>query len=140
MKLSQIKRDTKAIAEGQWIGDLTGMGDLRLKVRGMTTPSIMATKTAKERAAPKSDRIPNSKQLTPEAETRIWGEVMAEVILLDWEGVLGEDEKPLKYDAKKAFELCTHPEWAVFALAVVEAAARVDAEFTGRDAKEIVGN
>lgn len=138
MKLSDIKRNTAAIAEGQWVGDLDGMGDLRLKVRGISTPSVMATKAAKERAALKKDRTRDGK-LTPEAENRIWGEVMAEVILLDWDGVNDEKGKPLPYDQKLAFELCTHPEWAMFAVAVVEAAGRVDAENTGK-IEEVAGN
>lgn len=138
MKLSDIKRDTTAIAQGQWVGELDGMGDLRLKVRGISTPSVLATKSAKTRAALKKDRMRDG-SLTQEAENRIWGEVMAEVILLDWEGVLDENGKPLKYDPALALQLCTHPDWAVFAVAVVEAASRVDADNTGK-IEEVSGN
>lgn len=124
MDINSIKRDAAAAAEGQWGSDIPGFGDARLKVRGQSAPKVIALLSRMQRAAPKADRNRDG-SLKPEANIRIMGEVMHQVVLLDWDG-LTDAGKALKYDAKLAKEWLTNPDFSAFADAVAWASAVVD--------------
>lgn len=136
MKLSDLKRNSALIAEGQWVGGIPNMGDLRLRVRGISSPTVAAARARKERAVPRKERDRDG-SLKHATSMRITGEILHEVILIDWEGVLDDKGKPLPFDAELAAKLCTDPDWIEFANAVAWAANVVD---NGGDVEEIAGN
>lgn len=124
MDITSIKRDSKAIEAGQWVSDIPGMGSLRLKVRGLASPTVVALRSRKERLEPKDGRERDG-QLKIEVGLRIFGEVLHEAVLLDWEN-LTDNGKPVTYSSELAKAWLTDPDYQPFADAVVWAASVVD--------------
>lgn len=125
MDIKKIKRDSSKISEGQWVSDIPEAGDLKLLVRGMSSPIVQALMSRKLRAVPKGDK---QRDGSPKLEvvTRITSEVLHEAVLLDWSG-LTEDGKPVKFNSALAKEWLTNPDYKEFADCVAWAARAVDA-------------
>jgi hypothetical protein len=123
MDIQSIKKDSAAIAEGQWVENIPGMGDLTLKVRGSSANYVMAVRARKQRNAPNEDRAADG-SLTVDATLRIETEVLYEAVLLDWGG-LTDGGQPVKYDSALAKEWLTNPDFRDFADAVVWASGVV---------------
>lgn len=124
MDINDLKRDSAAASEGKWIADIPDLGNVRLRVRGLSSPKVIALRSRKERAVPRKERMRDG-SLTPETAIRIGGEVLHEAVLLDWDG-LTSDGKPVKYDPKLAADWCTNPDFQDFSNAVAWAAMVVD--------------
>lgn len=124
MEINSIKRDSAVIKAGTWVGDIPEMGDLRLRVRGLTSPQVVTLRSSLERKAPKSDRNRDG-SLKNDASIRIFSEVLYSAVLLEWEGIT-EDGKPVPYNADVAKEWLTNPDYRAFADAVTWAANAVD--------------
>lgn len=124
MDVSATKRNAKAVEDGQWVSDIPEMGDLRLKVRGLTSPTVVKSRDQKIRAEPKENRL-RDRSLTYEANLRVLQEVLCEVVLLDWENLTDKGE-PVAYSAELAKALLIDPDYQPFADAVVWAASVVD--------------
>lgn len=137
MDIKDIKKNAAEITGGQWVGDIPDMGDLRLRVRGLSSPQVIAIRSRKERAVPRKERLRDG-SLRPETGLRISGEVLHEAVLLDWSG-LTSDGKPVKYDAALAAEWCTNPDYQDFASAVAWSAMVVDRGDADRT-EELAGN
>lgn len=123
MDIQSIKKDSAAIAEGQWVDSIPGMGDLRLKVRGSSANYVVAVRARKQRNAPNEDRAADG-SLSVDATLRIETEVLHEAVLLDWDG-LTDGGQPVKYDASLAKDWLTNPDFRDFADAVVWASGVV---------------
>lgn len=123
MDIQSIKKDSAAIAEGQWVDNIPGMGDLRLKVRGSSANYVVAVRARKQRNAPNEDRAADG-SLSVDATLRIETEVLHEAVLLDWDG-LTDGGQPVKFDATLAKDWLTNPDFRDFADAVVWAASVV---------------
>lgn len=124
MDIQKIKKDAALITEGQWIGDIPGMGDLRLRVRGASSPRVVAVRARKQRAVPRDERQRDG-SLSIETTIRIETEVLHEAVLLEWDG-LTDGGEPVKYDADQALEWLTNPDFRDFADAVVWASSVAD--------------
>lgn len=124
MDIQSLKKDSAVIAEGQWIGDIPNMGDLRLRVRGSSSPRVVAVRARKQRAVPRDERLRDG-SLTVEKTIQIETEVLHEAVLLDWDG-LTDGGKPVKYDPSLAETWLTNPDFRDFADAVVWASAVAD--------------
>ncbi|KKC39505.1 hypothetical protein WH87_04730 [Devosia epidermidihirudinis] len=124
MEISGLKRDSAAIAAGQWVGDIPGLGDVRLRVRGLSSPVVVAVRSRRERKVPRDQRERDG-SLTAEVGLVVFGEVLHEAVLLDWQG-LTDGGKPVPFDADLAKTWLTDPDFAFFADAVVYAAQIVD--------------
>lgn len=124
MDIQSLKRDSAAIAEGQWVDNIDGMGDLRLRVRGWNSPKAVALRARLFRKLTAKDRDERG-AAKPEAETRINCEVLHGAVLLDWDG-LTDGGEPVKYDADLARRWLTDPDYRHFADAVFVAAQIVD--------------
>jgi len=123
MDINAIRSDRKAIEEGTWIEGIPEMGELRLKVRGMTNPDYQRMLQRLIAAVPRSKR--EGGRVDPVEMERIIGSTLHATVLLDWDGVkVGHEAKP--YDSKLAFQLCTDPEYVRFMKAVAWAASEVD--------------
>lgn len=124
MDIQNIKRDSGAISAGQWVSDIPEMGDLRLRVRGWTAPEASALRGRLERAVSRADRDRSGRINDAEA-ARITSRVLADVILLDWEGVTS-GKKKVAYSEDLAREWLTNPDFRPFADAVAWASQAVD--------------
>lgn len=124
MDIQSLKRDSSAAQAGQWVDDIPGMGDLRLRVRGLTSPTVIALRSRKERRVPRDQRERDG-QIKPAVATAIFGEVLHEAVLLEWDG-LTDGGKPFPFDADLAKQWLTDPDYAYFADAVTWAAQIVD--------------
>lgn len=137
MDISKIKKDPAAINAGQWVGEIPDMGDLRLKVRGMSSTTFRDERAKLERAVPKEDRNRDG-SLSAAAGLRVVGQAMANVGLLDWDG-LTDGGNPVAYNKALATEWLTNPEFEHFLDATVWAARVVDAGEADK-VKEVAGN
>lgn len=125
MDISKIKRDTNKISEGQWVSDIPEAGDLKVRVRGMSSPIVQSLMSRKLRSIAKVDKARDGSPKL-EVATRITAEVIAEAVLLDWDG-LTDDGNEVKYSKALATEWLTNPDYKEFADAVAWAARAVDA-------------
>jgi hypothetical protein len=137
MDISNFKRNVAASEGGEWVGDIPGFGDARLKVRGIGSKLYTEVVARLSRAAPAEDRM-RDRSLKPEATMRIMGQAMHEAVLLDWDG-FSDGGKALPYDKALAELWLTEPEFRPFLDAVVWAAGVVE---NGRaeEAKELEKN
>lgn len=124
MEISSLKRDSATIEAGQWVGEIPGMGDLRLKVRGSGSAVYTATLSRLSRAVERSERNRDG-SLKTEAATRVMGTAMHQAILLDWSGIT-DNGKSVPYDSATALEWLTSPDYRPFLDAVVFAASVVE--------------
>lgn len=124
MNISDLKVDSKAIAAGQWVSEIPDLGDVRLRVRGMSSPEVAALLSKKQRAVPKKERDRDG-QPKMEASIRILSEVLHEAVLLDWEGIT-DGGKKVPYSSARAKEWLTNPDFRQFADGVAFAARAVD--------------
>lgn len=137
MKLSSLKRNAAAAEAGQWVDDIPGMDDVRLRVRGLNSATVVAVRSRKERKVPRDQRERDG-QLKADVALRILGETLHEAVLLDWDGFTDDQGAAVQFDSERAKELLTDPDFMAFADAVVYAAQVVD---KGQiDAKEEAGN
>lgn len=121
MKLSSIIVDAAAIEAGVWVGGLPYLDPkVRLLVRGDNAYAVAAARVAKARAAaPDAETLEAAlAALTGEAAERAEAEVLAEAVLLDWEGIEDDDGHPVPYDAVKAADLFVNPDWRLLTGAV----------------------
>lgn len=124
MEINSLKRDSAAVSAGQWVGDIPGLGDVWLRVRGLSSPVVVAVRSRKERVVPRDQRERDG-SLKPEVGLVVFGEVLHEAVLLDWDG-LTDGGEPVPYSAEIAKQWLTDPDLAFFADAVVYAAQIVD--------------
>jgi len=137
MDVANFTREVEGISSGQWVGDLRDMGDVKLKVRGLTSPLVVNVRSRKERKVPKQDRERDG-TLRTDVALRIFGEVLFEVVLLDWSGITSNGE-PLPYDKETAYAWCTDPRFTMFADAVTAAANIVDRGMAAAE-EQLTGN
>lgn len=131
MDVGSICKDVAAISAGDWVDNIPGMGDLRLKVRGMTAPSVRQLRGRLVRAVPKDQREDDG-TLHDEAARQVLAQVLAEEVLLDWANVEANGE-PVLYSPSLAAAWLRNPGMAIFADAVVWAAAQVDRKLAAVD-------
>lgn len=124
MEIGSIKRDSAAVAAGEWVADIPGFEDVRLRVRGLSSPTVMALRARKERKVGKGSRDRDG-SLKPDAAMTVMAEVLHEAVLLDWSGIT-DGGKPVPYSADLAKEWLTDPDFIAFADAVAWAAQAVD--------------
>lgn len=124
MEIASLKKDASAIAGGQWVNDIPEMGDLELRVRGFSSPQVIALRSRLERSVPKSDKNRDG-SLKPEAAIRIMKRVLHEAVLLEWRG-LTDGGAPVPYSSEQAGEWISNDDYRTFADAVTWAANAVD--------------
>lgn len=137
MDISALKRDAKEVAAGRWIGDIPGMENARLRVRGLSSEIVVTRQAAKERKISKKGRNADG-TLKPSVARQVLGEVLHEVVLLEWDG-FSDGGQPVPYDPDLAAKWCTDPDYEIFADAVVYAARIVDRGMI-ETAEEVAGN
>lgn len=124
MDINDFRVDPKIAEDGEWITDLPGMGDLRVKVRGMSSLAVTRAQATKLRKLSRRDRERDGRP-TMDAALRVMHETLLEAVLLDWDGMTSEG-KPVKYSRDLATKLLTDVKYRPFADAVHLAAQIVD--------------
>lgn len=137
MDLAAIKVDSAKIEGGDWVGDLPGLGNLRLKVRGLGCMAYRLATEKRVRALPRSQRAKDG-SIAPAAADKLAGEAMAEALLLDWEN-LTSGGKTVPYSRERAVELLSNPDYRDFRSAVQFAAAIVAANDEAHE-EALLGN
>lgn len=125
MKVSQFKRDASRVEAGEWVDGLPGLDGVRLKVRGLQSLAFSDAQARLQRQVPAHKRKEDG-SIDPALAYVIMGKAMQETVLLDWDGIEGDDGKPLAYDADLATTWLTDVDYSHFAEAVMQAAAVVD--------------
>jgi hypothetical protein len=128
VKLSDMKVNATAIEQGEWIGKAHGlpipqMGDLALKVRGLGNSDFRALQARLFDEVPRSER-PGGK-LSAKAADGVMNRCLIETVLQDWAGILGDDDKPLKFSKGEAGKLLADPAFVRFREAVIWASSQV---------------
>lgn len=124
MEIKDIKKNFASISAGEWVSDIPDMGSLRLQVRGLSSPAVTALRSRKERAVERKERNRDN-SLKMESAMRISAELLAEVVLIDWDGIT-DNGKVIPYDLKLATKWLTDLDYQDFANAVAWAAMLVD--------------
>lgn len=137
MDISGLKRDASSIEAGRWIGDIPGCGDMRLKVRGLSSRAFEHARGRLLRALPRDQRDRDGTPL-PDAAGRCFGLALAEAVLLDWDGITDSGQS-VPFDAALARRWLTEPDFEPFRDAVVWAARVADNEAAAR-AEAVEGN
>jgi hypothetical protein len=117
MKLSELRRRSSRIEDGDWIA-IEALAPLELRVRGMASRAwrncidrLLATLTPAERR-------------DPVALERVTDAAMLDAGLLDWKGLTNEAGEPLPYDRVLAAELLSDA--TLFRDACFAAASQID--------------
>lgn len=116
MDIASIKRDSSLLETGEWVEDIPGLDDVRLRVRGLTSPTVVAYRARRERRVPPKDRERDG-TLKLEAGMRVLADTLLNVVLLDWDGFTSNGE-PVPYTKEQAAEWLYDPDFVAFADAV----------------------
>lgn len=137
MKMKEIAVDSARAEEGAWVDDIPDMEGLRLKVRGSNNKEWRRLQQKLLQAVPRKRRMTGN--LDAEDGDRITTLCLLNTALLDWEGLDGDDDKPLPYSREVAEKLLTDPDYRRFRLAAAWAADKV-AEQSKEDVEQDSGN
>ncbi|MCB1499710.1 MAG: hypothetical protein KDK07_07945 [Bauldia sp.] len=126
MKINSLKTNAAAAAEGRWVKDLPGLGNIELKVRGTNNPEFRRRQQAMYRALPPAKR--NKGVIDPVEQDRILGVCLLDHCLLDWRNVEDETGAPIPFSRAAAEPFLTDPDYSTFRDGVLTAASSVDDE------------
>jgi hypothetical protein len=141
MKLKSIKVNSARADAGDWVGDLPGMDDLRLKVRGFSNAdyqTIISKESAKVSREQREDGRMTGAVL-PQVRDQILVKAMVGAILQDWKNLTDDEGKAIPYSPKMAEQLLSNPDFRLFRDAVNTAALRVE-EDVDDQVKAVVPN
>lgn len=122
--IEDLQRDPAKTEEGTWVTDIPNLGDVALRVRGMSSPAYIKAHERLMRKVPSNLRDRDGSPIYEE-RLRLIKELLHTVVLLDWKGI-AVSGKEVKYDPELAKHWCTDPRFARFGDAVVYAAGVVD--------------
>ena len=123
MKLSSIAVNPKAIEDGEWVGDLPEMDDLKLKCRGQNSMAWRVVSRKEIHKLPRNIRnLPDGLPL--KVQDRINNRCLVEAGILDWEN-LELDDGPKPYSKELLEKLLNDPVSQIFRDACIVATARV---------------
>ena len=122
MELADISVNIEKLEQGDWVDQIPGMGDARLKVRGIGNADYNALQERLVAAVPPSQRI-EGRPVESEI-TRIVDECLIETVLIDWDSIFVNGQ-PVAYSKGLARRLITHPSLKRFRNAVAWAGAQM---------------
>ncbi|MFC3628198.1 hypothetical protein ACFOM8_01925 [Paracoccus angustae] len=110
MDIDALKKADADAADGEWVGDLPGLGDIRLRVRPLTHPRVLRAygrfrrKVAADQMTVDKDGKAIPSPLTDEQEDQVDRDVMLAAVLTGWENVTS-GKKPVEFTQERAAEL-----------------------------------
>jgi hypothetical protein len=139
LNLSSIKIDSTRIDGGEWVEEIPGLGDLRLKVRGAQCAAAKELRAKMMRALPRSD-VRRDGSLPVAVAERIQNEVLAGAILLDWDNLAIDDSaEKAPFSPDLARKLLADPDYDLFRAGVAYAAEIVQAGRAEHE-EDLLGN
>ena len=123
MKLSDIKRDVVAAEAGMWVGNIPGMIDLALKVRGRDNADWRRLEANLVAAVPRSGRT--NGRISPDEVDRITTTLLCDACLLDWRNLYDDEGRPIALSKDTAREYLFASEFKALRDAVLWAATAV---------------
>lgn len=140
MDLKSIKVDTARGERGDWIENIPGMGDLRLKVRSFNNADYQAFMAAEYAKVTASDRVGGvpSGPVVSKVRDAIVVRGMVAHILKDWQN-LQENGQVVDYSEEMAMNYLADPDYRAFSEAVSQAAVDVE-KVREAEVQAVVGN
>lgn len=123
MKLNELKIDAEKFEQGDWVSNIPDMGNLKLKVRGIGNTDFRKMQSRLFEAEPRQYKVGG--KLPPERQDIITAQCLLHTVLVDWDGLLDENNQPIPYSKDLARDLLTKPEYKRFRDAVAWAASVV---------------
>lgn len=112
MRLENLRLDVERIEAGEWVENIPGLGDIRLKVRGSNCAAFRLAQAKAQRGITSADRHEGG-LVDPKAVDVVLGTALAEAVLVDWENV-EIDGQMARYSKPLAHTLLVDPEMALF--------------------------
>ncbi len=130
MKLKAIKVNSARSEQGGWVKDIAGFPGVRLCVRGFESEAFKLALSRRQLAITNDDREDGKPdgRVKPKVTDRVFGLAMADAILLDWDGIEGDDDQPIPYSRELAEQYLTDPDFRLFREAVALAGSLVESE------------
>jgi len=119
MKLSNLKIDSSKLEQGDWIGDIPGLGDIRLRVRGLGNDDY------RRRQSELSAALPRHMRKEPAEQDKVMNTLIVETLLEGWENVEDDTGAPLPFTRENVLEILADPDMRAFSDGVVWAAGIV---------------
>lgn len=119
MKLSHIKIDAAKLEQGDWVGDIPGLGDIRLHVRGLGNEDY------RRRQSELSAALPRHLRKEPAEQDKIANTLIVETILVGWDKIEDDKGKPLAFTRENALAILEDPDMRAFGDGVIWAASTV---------------
>lgn len=123
MKLNDLKIDAEKFEQGDWVSTIPDMGNLKLKVRGIGNTDFRKMQSRLFEAEPRQYKVGG--KLPPERQDIITSQCLLHTVLVDWDGLLDENNQPIPYSKELARDLLNKPEYKRFRDAVAWAASVV---------------
>lgn len=127
MDIKSVKVDSARGERGDWIGNIPGMGDLRLHVRSFSNSDYQGFLAKEFSAVPREQRIGGRTDapLMPNVRDAIITRGMVEHVLLGWEN-LTEGGNTVEFSKEASMNYLSDPDYRVFNEAVTWAATMVE--------------
>lgn len=119
MKLGNLKIDSTKLQQGDWVGDIPNLGDIRLRVRGIGNDDY------RRRNAELVGALPRHMRSQPAEQDRILNTLIVETLLEGWENVEDDNGKSLTFTRENVQAILEDPDMRAFADGVVWAASVV---------------
>ena len=124
MEVSRLKHDSNRSEQGDWVENIPGYSDMRLRVRGSNSKTVK-TAMAEKMVIPENQNV--------EAKDRVMAEIAHEAVLLDWDGLTNNGE-PVPYSSDLAKTWLFDPDYSDFLDAVDYASREVARKSFGAEA------
>lgn len=112
MKISTYKVDSSLIEEGGWIDFSATLGEEdapAFLVRGKATEEYQERLFVALAKVPVDKRV--NGRVSPWTVAQIEGELIGELLVLDWRGLTEDDGTPIEFSRERAVEFCTHADY-----------------------------
>lgn len=123
MRISKLALDIGAIEGGTWVDHIPGLGDIRLKVRGIGNADyrLLNAKLLREAVTANGP----GEELTLEQSDALQRQLLLDAVLLDWDGLVDDDDNPIPFSRDQAETYLTEPRYRPIRAGVEWAGARV---------------
>lgn len=124
MDIRSFQRDLDAVSNGHWVTseDVPELGDVQIRVRGMSAGPARELFDSLSRAVPRNQRLANG-QIREADNLRIMKEVLSKHLLMEIRG-LTDGDKPVA--AKDVIDRMDDPAYEPLLLAIIQCVQVVD--------------
>jgi hypothetical protein len=138
MKLEELELDLASIDDGAWIGDIPNLEGVSFMVKG-TEYEPYQKALRKALSAQHQGRKRRQTGVDVDHFDKVTRPLIAEHLLLDWDGIEGADGQPLLFSKEAAMRFLTERKYRPFQAGVMFAVNLVDAGLA-ETREDIAGN